>query len=107
MDELEKVSDEVYNGFFVDLYVRCVFARNLCRPVVINPSPITSRCANTLAIDMYEGMGYSVYRRVREYYVKLPGEKGGRDEEDAFGTFLRHLPKTTSTKLSTGCALKL
>jgi len=61
--ELEKISDEVYNGFFVDLYVRC---------------------ANNLAINMYERMDYSVFRRVREYYSKLPGEKGGRDEEDAF-----------------------
>jgi len=63
MRELERISDEVYNGFFVDLYVRC---------------------ANYLAIDMYERMDYSVYRRVREYYARLPGEKGGRDEEDAF-----------------------
>lgn len=35
---------------------------------------------------MYERMDYSVFRRVREYYSRLPGEKGGRDEEDAFGT---------------------
>lgn len=34
---------------------------------------------------MYEGMGYSVYRRVREYYGNLGMGKGGRDEEDAFG----------------------
>jgi N-terminal acetyltransferase B complex catalytic subunit len=34
---------------------------------------------------MYEGMGYSVYRRVREYYGSLGLGKGGRDEEDAFG----------------------
>ncbi|KAJ7274870.1 N-acetyltransferase [Mycena rebaudengoi] len=32
---------------------------------------------------MYEGMGYSVYRRVREYYDHLGGPRG-RDEEDAF-----------------------
>jgi N-terminal acetyltransferase B complex catalytic subunit len=37
---------------------------------------------------MYEGMGYSVYRRVREYYGNLGLGKGGRDEEDAFGMFL-------------------
>ena len=60
---LELVSDEVYKGFFVDLYVRC---------------------NNSIAIDMYEGMGYSVYRRVREYYGNMAGN-GGRDEEDAFG----------------------
>jgi N-terminal acetyltransferase B complex catalytic subunit len=35
---------------------------------------------------MYEGMDYSVYRRVREYYGSLGIGKGGRDEEDAFGT---------------------
>lgn len=60
---LESVSDEVYRGFFVDLYVRC---------------------ANTIGISMYEGFGYSVYRRVREYYGNLGHGKGGRDEEDAF-----------------------
>jgi len=63
MDELERISDDVYRGFFVDLYVRC---------------------ANTLAITMYEGMGYSVFRRVREYYGRLGFEKGGKDQEDAF-----------------------
>lgn len=61
---LEMVSDEIYKGFFVDLYVRC---------------------ANNVAIDMYEGFGYSVYRRIREYYGNLGLGKGGRDEEDAFG----------------------
>jgi len=60
---LEMVSEEIYKGFFVDLYVRC---------------------ANLVAIGMYEGMGYSVYRRVREYYGTLGMGKGGRDDEDAF-----------------------
>jgi len=60
---LELVSDEIYKAFFVDLYVRC---------------------ANNVAISMYEGFGYSVYRRVREYYGNLGLGKGGRDEEDAF-----------------------
>lgn len=64
MGLLEMVSDEIYKGFFVDLYVRC---------------------ANSVAIDMYEGMGYSVYRRVRGYYGNIGLGKGGRDEEDAFG----------------------
>jgi len=63
MDELERISENVYRGFFVDLYVRC---------------------ANTLAIGMYEGMGYSVFRRVREYYSRLEVGKGGKDQEDAF-----------------------
>ncbi|KAJ7460086.1 N-acetyltransferase [Mycena galericulata] len=59
---LERVSDATYHGYFVDLYVRCT---------------------NNVAIDMYEGLGYSVYRRVREYYEHLGGNRG-RDEEDAF-----------------------
>jgi len=60
MDELERVSQDVYDGYFVDLFVRV---------------------SNLLAIGMYRGMGYSVYRRVVEYY------SGGADEiaEDAFG----------------------
>ncbi len=67
MHLLELVSDEIYKAFFVDLYVRC---------------------ANKVAIEMYEGMGYSVYRRVREYYGSLGVGRGGRDEEDALGEFL-------------------
>ncbi|EGN95757.1 hypothetical protein SERLA73DRAFT_186968 [Serpula lacrymans var. lacrymans S7.3] len=63
MSRLELVSDDLYKGFFVDLYVRC---------------------ANYVAINMYESFGYSVYRRVREYYGNLGVGKGGRDEEDAF-----------------------
>ncbi|TFY78392.1 hypothetical protein EWM64_g5623 [Hericium alpestre] len=63
MDLLERVSDDVYGGFFVDLFVRC---------------------ANQVAIGMYEGLGYSVYRRVREYYGSLGLGPGGKDEEDAF-----------------------
>lgn len=66
MGLLEMVSDEIYKAFFVDLYVRC---------------------ANNVAIGMYEGLGYSVYRRVREYYGNLGLGKGGRDEEDAFGEY--------------------
>jgi N-terminal acetyltransferase B complex catalytic subunit len=67
MSLLEFVSDQIYRGYFVDLYVRC---------------------NNQIAVDMYEGLGYSVYRRVREYYGSLGVGKGGRDEEDAFGTSL-------------------
>lgn len=65
MNLLELVSDATYRGFFVDLYVRC---------------------NNQIAIGMYEGLGYSVYRRVREYYGSIVGH-GGKDEEDAFGMF--------------------
>ena len=64
MSLLELVSDEIYKGFFVDLYVRCT---------------------NTVAIEMYEGLGYSVWRRVREYYGSLGLGKAAKDEEDAFG----------------------
>ena len=64
MNLLELVSDSTYKGYFVDLFVRC---------------------ANVVAIGMYEGLGYSVYRRVREYYGSMGMGKGGRDEEDAFG----------------------
>jgi N-terminal acetyltransferase B complex catalytic subunit len=64
MSLFELVSDEIYKAFFVDLYVRC---------------------ANVVAIDMYEGLGYSVYRRVREYYGNIGVGKARRDEEDAFG----------------------
>lgn len=82
---LEHVTDNMYRGFFVDL---CAFfpvlvarrhadQRVLCRYV---------RCTNNVAIVMYEGMGYSVYRRVREYYGSLGQGKGRRDDEDAFGT---------------------
>lgn len=59
---LDFVSDEVYRGFFVDLYVRC---------------------NNAVAISMYEKLGYSVYRRVRQYYIALGSSSN--DDEDAFG----------------------
>ena len=72
---LELVSDESYKAFFVDLYVRC---------------------ANNIAIEMYEGLGYSVYRRVRAYYGDLGGGKGGKDEEDAFGANLLVIPPVLS-----------
>jgi len=63
MGLLELVSDQIYKGVFVDLYVRCT---------------------NAVAIEMYEGLGYSVYRRVREYYGSLGLGKAAKDEEDAF-----------------------
>ncbi|KAH8074801.1 N-acetyltransferase [Cristinia sonorae] len=63
MDLLEHVSDSSYRGYFVDLYVRCT---------------------NSVAIKMYEGLGYSVYRRVREYYGSLGLGRSAKDEEDAF-----------------------
>lgn len=69
MNFLETVSDDVYGGLFVDLYVRCT---------------------NSIAIDLYEGLGYSVYRRVREYYGSLGLGHDAKDEEDAFGSYLRN-----------------
>ena len=56
MDDLEKFSEEVYNAFFVDLFVRS---------------------SNALAIGMYEKFGYVKYRRVIGYY-------SGDDTEDAW-----------------------
>ncbi|KAJ3761505.1 N-acetyltransferase [Lentinula raphanica] len=63
MSLIELVADETYRGYSVDLYVRC---------------------NNLIAIEMYDGMGYSVYRGVREYYGNLGVGKVRRDEEDAF-----------------------
>ena len=56
MSALEDVSEKVYNGYFVDLFVRA---------------------SNEVAIGMYKRFGYSVYRRVLKYY-------SGNPEEDAF-----------------------
>lgn len=61
MDELERMTD-VYNGWFVDLFVRA---------------------SNSVAIGIYKKFGYSVYRRVVGYYAEREGEVG----EDAFGEF--------------------
>jgi len=68
MELLEYVSQKVYNGYFVDLFVRC---------------------NNDIAIAMYEGMGYSVYRRIKEYYLASSQVDSGReDAEDAFGELI-------------------
>ena len=55
MGRLEAASDDA-DTYFVDLFVRV---------------------SNTRAIEMYERMGYVVYRRVLEYYSE--------PDEDAFG----------------------
>ena len=60
MHILEEVSEKIYSGYFVDLFVRQ---------------------SNIVAIGMYEKMGYSIYRRVLEYYTGLQGAPS----EDAFG----------------------
>lgn len=57
MDILESVSEFSYNAYFVDLFVRK---------------------SNTVAIKMYERFGYTIYRRVLEYYT-------GTVPEDAYG----------------------
>jgi len=54
MTKLEMISEKIYDGYFVDLFVRV---------------------SNKVAIDMYTKFGYIVYRRVLGYYS---------GEEDAF-----------------------
>lgn len=64
MDFFEQVSEQVYQGFFVDLFVR--------------PS-------NEKAIHMYEKRGYSVYRRVHRYYRGA----GTQPTEDGYGRSMK------------------
>jgi N-terminal acetyltransferase B complex catalytic subunit len=59
MGILETVSDKLYQGYFVDLFVRE---------------------SNRVAIGMYEKFGYTVYRRVLDYYSGY----NGASDEDAF-----------------------
>lgn len=59
MDMLENASANLYDAYFVDLFVR--------------PS-------NALAVGLYEALQYSVYRRVKEYY-QGGGAKPGQDED--------------------------
>ncbi|KAJ3178111.1 N(alpha)-acetyltransferase 20, NatB catalytic subunit [Gaertneriomyces sp. JEL0708] len=67
MKTLEDVSEQIYDTFFVDLFVRK---------------------SNSLAISMYEGFGYKVFRRVRGYYT-------GPDGEDALD-MRKALPRDTN-----------
>jgi N-terminal acetyltransferase B complex catalytic subunit len=53
MNSLETVSEKIYNTYFVDLFVRS---------------------SNSIAIQMYQKFGYSVYRRVLEYYSGVNAE---------------------------------
>ena len=55
MNYLEATTHLLYNGYFVDLFVRA---------------------SNTLAISMYKSLGYIIYRQVLDYYS---------GEEDAYG----------------------
>ena len=59
MNYLEKVSDD-HKGFFVDLFVRST---------------------NKVAIEMYEKLGYSLYRIANKYYSSSQDSSG----EDAYG----------------------
>eukprot|EP01095_Lingulamoeba_sp_RSL-Kostka_P017650 TRINITY_DN930_c0_g1_i1.p1 TRINITY_DN930_c0_g1~~TRINITY_DN930_c0_g1_i1.p1 ORF type:complete len:176 (+),score=41.62 TRINITY_DN930_c0_g1_i1:56-583(+) len=54
MDWLESVSEVIYDGYFVDLFVRK---------------------SNSVAVNMYKKFGYSIYRTVMGYYS---------GEEDAY-----------------------
>ncbi|CCJ29760.1 unnamed protein product [Pneumocystis jirovecii] len=57
MKLLEDVSENMHNGYFMDLFVRL---------------------SNLAAINMYKSFGYSVFRRVIKYYNKSKG-----NDEDA------------------------
>ena len=54
---LEEISEKTYNGYFVDLFVRR---------------------SNDVAVQLYEKLGYVIYRTVLDYY-------SGENSEDAFG----------------------
>jgi N-terminal acetyltransferase B complex catalytic subunit len=60
-ENLESISDE-HDAWFVDLFVRK---------------------SNKIAQSLYKGMGYSVYRRVLDYYVDDPLNPD-MDGEDAY-----------------------
>ena len=59
MNYLERVSED-HRGFFVDLFVRST---------------------NKVAIEMYEKLGYSLFRVVNKYYSSSQDSSG----EDAYG----------------------
>ena len=72
MDDLETISTNVYNAYFVDLFVRA---------------------SNTLAIRMYEQFGYVKYRRVLGYYSsedRLLGMEDAFDMRKALRRDVRH-----------------
>jgi len=71
--EFASSSPSTHNGYFLDLFVRC---------------------NNLVAIEMYEKMGYTVFRRVVGYYQ---GIGGGPDGEDAFGELSSLFPFSFSS----------
>lgn len=72
MDYLEDVTTSRHDGYFVDLFVR--------------PS-------NKVAINMYSGLGYIVYRTVLGYY----SGSGDKDSEDAYD-MRKAMPKDKEKK---------
>lgn len=79
MDELERITDDTYKGYFVDLYVRV---------------------SNELAIGMYERLGYSVYRTVIDYYS---GSRPGDPDEDAYGECFASMVRGGERERKGGC----
>lgn len=75
MQELERVSEDIYRGFFVDLFVRA---------------------SNVTAITMYQKLGYAVFRRVIGYYGRTSAAVD--DSEDAFD-MRRACPRNASRKI--------
>lgn len=63
MEYLEAVSEQKYNAWYVDLFVRS---------------------KNAIAIQMYRKLGYEVYQTVTKYYSRTERDPA----EDAFGRFL-------------------
>ncbi|WVQ80173.1 hypothetical protein IAT38_002278 [Cryptococcus sp. DSM 104549] len=55
------------------------------------------RCNNTRAIEMYEKMGYSVYRRVVDYYNGMEGVGSTREELDGFD-MRKSMPRDTGKR---------
>ncbi|EAL19646.1 hypothetical protein CNBG2740 [Cryptococcus deneoformans B-3501A] len=76
MDVLEGLTRDSVDAWFVDLFVRC---------------------NNVRAISMYEKMGYSVYRRVVDYYNGMEGVGSTRDELDGFD-MRKSMPKDTAKR---------
>ena len=68
MAYLEEISEDLYNGYFVDLFVRV---------------------SNKLAQLMYENIGYIVFRRVLGYY------SGDEDAFDMRKALKRDVKKTS------------
>lgn len=62
----ERSEDSLYNCYFMDLFVRST---------------------NALAINMYRGFGFDIFRRIKEYYMT----DGLEPSEDAFGMSINFL----------------